>query len=982
MKYEFSVILLNHSKFGWIIGSYATAADLHAGFRHVTERITPHSELFQDLKEDEREIVQLAESLTDEKVLERFGRKKVSFTEFYKKLDEDLLNLQILPFISKKVHQILQICFKNHVSLYKSDYRPKKVFLHDRLSYSNLPTETLFNFIKDKEELLYFLSIRHNQTEFKLYKSGAQVILNFPCYLLLNNHLFYFTEIDGKKLQPFLEKNHLVIPSSARKKYLETFVLNTISKYSVKAIGFEIRKIHPKPQISLLVEEGLQLDTVYQLEFRYSPEMTVNYGKNKKVLVHFYWNDGDFWFDLIHRDPEAEEKAALLLRDLGLELNKDSIFHLPENPSLSASIRWYRSHSKILNEAGIQLKQSFGSTRFQIEECSMSYELLASKNKMDWFDIKGVIRFGDFSYPISAIRTYILRKEREFPLPDGSFGIIPDEWFIDLEPVFLFSQGKDDLQIKRHYFGLFRQASAEKSNQILQKAGQLDALFEIPEAVFPQNLKATLRPYQQTGYEWMMYLRQNGFGGCLADDMGLGKTLQTLSVLLRDAENPLQEDLQESTVAEVQLSLFDPPPAHSAPGKSIARPNLIVLPTSLVHNWHREIRKFTSGLKVLLYVGSNRSKAAHLSRQLATHNVIITTYGTLRNDIDILSKHHWNYLVLDESQTIKNPESRIYQAVMMLSAAHRLVLTGTPIENSLKDLWAQMNFINPGLLGNLEFFKKQYLIPIEQTGNEKQAEKLRVLTRPFILRRTKEEVAPELPALTQLQRVCEMTQEQREIYQRYKQTLRNNLLNQIEINGLGKSGMLILRGIQQLRQLASHPVMIEEEYQASSGKFELILEMLESLQEEKHKVLIFSNFVKHLNLLKNEFDRRNWSHSFLSGASVRRDQIIDEFQNDPERLFFLISMKAGGVGLNLTQADYILILDPWWNPAVEMQAVSRAHRIGQDKKVFVYRLISEDSIEEKIQILQDKKRFLAEQFIHTNNPLQGFNLEEIKDLFA
>jgi len=273
------------------------------------------------------------------------------------------------------------------------------------------------------------------------------------------------------------------------------------------------------------------------------------------------------------------------------------------------------------------------------------------------------------------------------------------------------------------------------------------------------------------------------------------------------------------------------------------------------------------------------------------------------------------------------------------------------------------------------------VIPVEGGANNNQAEKLQLLTRPFILRRTKEEVATDLPDLTQLIQYCEMSPEQKEIYQQYKMSLRNNLLSLIEANGLNQTSMLILQGIQQLRQLANHPRMIDPEYSFGSGKMDQVLETLANLWEEKHKVLIFSNYVKHLDLLREQFIERSWTHAYLTGSSTNREQIIEEFQQEEDRRFFLISMKAGGVGLNLTQADYILILDPWWNPAVEKQAVSRAHRIGQNKKVFVYRFISEESIEEKIQILQERKKGLADQFINSNNPVLGFRLEEIRELF-
>ncbi|MFW5755969.1 MAG: DEAD/DEAH box helicase, partial [Tangfeifania sp.] len=315
-----------------------------------------------------------------------------------------------------------------------------------------------------------------------------------------------------------------------------------------------------------------------------------------------------------------------------------------------------------------------------------------------------------------------------------------------------------------------------------------------------------------------------------------------------------------------------------------------------------------------------------------------------------------------------------------LKSEYRLVLTGTPIENSLSDLWSQMNFLNRGMLGNLAFFRRYFITPIEKRNQQEAQEKLQILIRPFILRRTKEEVAKDLPPLMEQVIFCEMTESQQKTYEREKSVIRNSILDSIEENGVNKSAMIVLQGLTKLRQLANHPKLLGEEKETESGKFEEIFLMLENLVAEKHKVLIFSSFVKHLELLKEQIEKNNWKYSLLTGQTSHREKVISQFQNEPDNRIFLISLKAGGVGLNLTGADYVFIIDPWWNPAAENQAISRAHRIGQKRHVFVYRFITENSIEEKIQKLQGRKNSLADKFINSNNPLQEITKEEILNI--
>jgi SNF2 family DNA or RNA helicase len=406
--------------------------------------------------------------------------------------------------------------------------------------------------------------------------------------------------------------------------------------------------------------------------------------------------------------------------------------------------------------------------------------------------------------------------------------------------------------------------------------------------------------------------------------------------------------------------------------------SLLVVPTSLVFNWQREIRRFTPGLSVYQFTGPNRTRSI---TKLVNYDIVITTYGVLRNDIDLLKDVRFNYIVLDESQTIKNPSSKVYRSAMLLKAKHFISLSGTPIENSLTDLWAQINFLNRGMLGTLKTFKEEYIQPIEK-NNDEQIKRLKEIVKPFIFRRTKQEVAPELPELNEQVVYCNLSDEQKTIYETEKSTIRNQIIENISALGYNKSAISIFRGLTRLRQIANHPQMLEDYKSADSGKFEEITRTIETLVEENHRILVFSSFVKHLRIIEQYLKKNSIGYQMLIGSTTNRQQVVDKFQNNSSSNVFLISIKAGGVGLNLTAADYILVLDPWWNPAVENQAIARAHRIGQDKKVFVYRFISVETVEEKIQKLQEKKLLLSQEFIDNANPLSVISKDQIIEFLS
>jgi non-specific serine/threonine protein kinase len=390
---------------------------------------------------------------------------------------------------------------------------------------------------------------------------------------------------------------------------------------------------------------------------------------------------------------------------------------------------------------------------------------------------------------------------------------------------------------------------------------------------------------------------------------------------------------------------------------------LVVCPTTLLYNWENEIKKFTPNLEYFIHHGGQRTRDVS---ELLPHHIIITTYGTLRSDILLLQQINFDYVVLDESQAIKNPNSKVAKASCLINSKHRLCMSGTPLQNNTFDIYAQMNFLNPGLLGNADFFRNEFATPIDKFGEQEQKLHLRKLLFPFILRRTKEQVAKDLPDKTETILFCEMDEEQRRIYDAFRNDFRDKVLGTIDSQGMEKSTLTILQGLMKLRQICDSPAIMNEpeKYPNHSIKLEeLSREITENISD--HKALVFSQFLGMLGLIKEKLKAAGVQFEYFDGSTnvQERQRAIDNFQNNPECRVFLISLKAGGVGLNLTAADYVYIVDPWWNPAVEQQAIDRTHRIGQTRNIFAYRMICKDTVEDKIIQLQEKKRLLAKELI-------------------
>jgi superfamily II DNA or RNA helicase len=949
--------LCKHDFLGYLIEPHMVQLNPQGDFSLTYQRIFSHtaSEFSKHLTETDLKMVKILDEVEQDHIIKRYHKKPVRPFEFFSKVFEEKFYDKVRPKIEKRLNEVLRtprVC--QALFLMGKDGWP----VEKKLSIASEPATILFHFRKNELETRYFPTIKYQGLRIDFMFKDAQLVSNQPAWLLLDSVLYHFEQqMEGKKLQPFLNKRYITIPKSTEQAYFEKFVAPLIEKYHVYGEGFEIttEKHVPIPVLKIIfVEQGI---SQIQVCFKYGDHRFAM-GDGQKVTVRVKKEEENYTFIRIKRDVDWEKSTFSELLKMGLKKTGSLFYNLELSPAEDVDpaygvINWANEHIAELQEKGFEIEQESGEKKFLFATNHIDFEI---KEENDWFDINAIVYFGIFPVPFIALKQHILHKKREFPLPDGSIAIIPEKWFSQYGSLFNFSNNSKSLKLNKHHIGLINDLSEDGIAHVTltRKLERLNDFDHIADTPMPLHFKGNLRSYQLAGYNWFGFLREYNFGGCLADDMGLGKTIQTLAMLQKIKE----EDLENSTKST----------------------SLIIMPTSLIYNWLNEAKKFTPQLRILAHTGGSRIKEVN---HFIDYDIIITTYGITRIDTDIINNFYFNYIILDESQNIKNPSSKSFKAVRSLKSRHRLILSGTPVENSVGDLWTQLTFLNPGLLGTQSFFNEEYVQAIEKKKDEEKARKLQSIIKPFVLRRTKEQVADELPPKTEQIFYCDMTEDQAAYYEKTKSAYRNDLLSSMDDGTYRKKHVQLLQGLTALRQLANHPYMIDEDYESDSGKFKNVIHALDNVLKGGHKVLIFSQFVKHLNIFRKEFDKKHIHYAYLDGATKNRGETVSDFQNNPDLKVFLISIKAGGVGLNLTQADYVFILDPWWNPAVEQQAIDRSHRIGQEKKVFIYKFIAKDTVEEKILALQNRKKRLASSLITTEESffksLSKADIREILD---
>jgi len=957
------LVLSEHRQFGWKL-NLLKAESRVGGSLYLQGIPDIKAEIQTGTSPDVISLMKVVDEVSDKALLKAYSKEKNK-----DKIPQSTIDNLIRPRIERNCPKILALALQTNTPVYfRQEIKSSAISDYNQIQILPEPTRCLFNFVKDEKGLRYFISLTNEDAEISLQQDRAIILSDEPCVVLLGNKIYQVENIEGKKLIPFFSKTHIEVPASSEKIYIQKFIVKTIPKYEVKIEGIEMNEKNPDKKAILILEQDFSQCLCLSLFFQYDNQrFTPSLQKKNKIVGVEEINgiENIFWFN---RDFDWESAILNHLNSLGLQKDTDNHFSLKQGTEFTLKyglIEWLNRHEDDLKNYILEQKTNHPFYRGKME--------LRTKLdvKIDWFDMEIEVIFDDFKIPFNRFRKHILTNTSEYVLPDGRIFILPEEWFSHYHDLLLHSEtSQTEIRLKKVHFGILNQSMenifAENSNKEIEKFRQVPLEYPIPS----ENLDKILRSYQKQGFYWLNHLYNLGFGGCLADDMGLGKTIQTITLL--ESIYSQDEKIEKQSVFNGQFSFF-------TEFQSTLPASLVVAPTSLLHNWKNELKKFAPDLKIYIHAGIKRLKTVDIEKIFKHYQIIITSYGTIRSDIDYLKLYAFHYIILDESQYIKNPDSVLYKSIKQLNSSHKLTLTGTPIENSLLDLWAQFNFINPGLLGSLSFFKENYVAKITKEKKKSAEESLLKLIQPFLLRRTKEEVTPDLPPLSQEIVYCDMTESQEEIYEKEKNTIRNQLLKNKDF--FAKNRFVALQSLMKLRLLSNHPVLVDSNYAESSGKFDQIVLYFESIKESGHKVLIFSSFVKHLKLLAAYFDEKAWKYAMLTGQTQKREEEIDKFVKSDDVNCFFISLKAGGTGLNLTAADYVFIIDPWWNPAAEMQALSRSHRIGQDKNVMVYRFISGDSIEEKILHLQNLKMQLSETFVTSNNPLDDLNEQEIAVLF-
>ena len=816
-------------------------------------------------------------------------------------------------------------------------------------SFSVYKPGLAFEVTKNEGRLSFTPLISLNGSQFPITE------FNRYLFLLQNKNEYFLLSFKDYQTLEWLQHNNMEEDAHQPPDFAKSILARLENDYAVNR-----NNLFPTKEITSIPVNRIMLSEISQQFLVLTPQWLYD-----GFVVEGPWKDevemnrnGEAY--VIKRNRDLETAFLLKLEQLHPKFAKQMNGYYYLSFADAQYKQWFLKVYHKLLEVNIHLAGMDMLQHFRYSPHKVKAEVSVLKREEDMLLLSLRIGFGDEEVSLPALQKVLLAGQRNLLLKDGSIGILNDEWLLQYGT--MIRHGKivnNEIKISRWF--AFQETTIGDSGCMKTvlpatwwqrwKNWQhgTEQIYPLPELV-----DATLRPYQQKGFEWMLLLAEAGAGGCLADDMGLGKTLQTICFLAHR--------LQEK------------------PGAKF----LIVTPSSLIFNWQQELEKFAPRISTYIYHGSSRS--FDIITNEAT-SVVITSYGTMRSEIESLKNIRFEILVLDESHNIKNPSAQVTQAVSLLSASTRIALSGTPIMNNTFDLYAQLNFLLPGIFGGREFFKREYAEAIDRDRDPEKIMALKKLTAPFILRRTKEQVAVDLPSKTETVMWCTMKPEQKMLYDEIKTSIRNSIFLNIKNQGLNKNKLAILQGMLKLRQLCNSPLLLPQQEQTCSDSVKtdlLIEELCNNLKD--HKVLVFSQFTGMLHLLAQACQQRGIAYFHFDGQTppVKRAEMVAAFQQEDNHVnVFLISLKAGNSGLNLTAADYVFLFDPWWNTAVQQQAIDRTHRIGQVKNVFAYKMICKDTIEEKILELQQKKKKLAEELVSEDEGfLKSLTQEEVEYLFS
>ena len=891
-----------------------------------------------------RHIAVLCEELQPDSLYQRYANKKVfrRVKDFWETTD-NTVKQYVKRMADRRLSEVVRLASEADVpTLFAPDERTA-LHIEERLRLRQDVTVTpVMLFDRHADGTTYRLQLRMDEQLVTSPMERHLTVLAFePGMFILDHDIYLLSEgFSGKLLLPFVGKKTVEIPRRVENDYFKRFIQRYVAKAEVQATGFDIEDISEQPHPRLVVQESISGQHMLSLYFRYGEtEYAPDSNTNGRVTL-CEETDG-FRFVRQMRNRQAEQHFVSLLSSYSPALSPRGVIPFA---ALRNLIDWLRQYAPELRQAGFDVVQPSDQVYYigplDVEQSESWHG--------DWLqtNVTIVLDNGQLRIPFRNLADTILRGEQEYLMPTGELLLIPEEW--------LQRYGELLLTGRPHAGGFMRHRS-----QIAEGESVTVPITHHSSPTIPHNLKATLRPYQQKGFEWLWRNFEAQTGCCLSDEMGLGKTLQTITLLLKYKETAkavirkpqagfLFTDEEMSGSTDVQAATAQQP---SLP----YRTSLVVAPASVVHNWRNELARFAPSLSVCTYTGDT-DKRRDKRMALTRWDVVVTTYRTLVNDIGHLGCIAFGIIVFDESQAFKTPTSQVHQAVATLQAQHRLALSGTPVENNLMELWSLMSVLNTDLLGEARLFQRSFVNPIARQMEQERADVLRRLIAPYFLKRTKEEVLSDLPERQDEVVVCPMTDEQTNLYAEELSRARNEWLD--TQTPAARKQVTMMAALQRLRQIAN-----------GEGKTAVVFERLEQLRDSRRpgkddkKVLIFSEYVSMLERVAKEMKQRGWQYDLLTGETQRREQVIAHFQHTPDCQFFLISLKAGGVGINLTAADYVFLLDPWWNRAAEEQAIARSHRIGQRHPVFVYRFVSENTLEQQILTLQERKQNLIDSVL-------------------
>lgn len=894
------------------------------------------------LEPDLKIAIDICKSLEIPSILKKFSTKK-KFKSCEELLQDSTMEKGVLQYLHFQLDHFLKLAQKNDFKL-SIHLDADKNFAKHQISISKEPLKPHLVFEKTNTELHYSLFLKENNQLVAPMNALIIELRNKSEWIVFNKKLVRLEGIDSKNLIPFLKKETIHVPVQNMALYFEKFIKNIAKKVDFEASGFETILKNNVTAVQLqLQEDFFSKEHFISLQFGYEA-CFFDFEKTKNKHTELDLSDFDHIKVIQYvRNNEQENQWIQVLEQFGLKQSDKKLFGI-ENQIHDEfkNLQWLIENKQKLEESGFEI----GEIKIKGKPVLLDIPEINNNSvvRNDWFDIEMRIISGNIEIEFREIINLIKEKNRLYLLPIGTYFLIPLEWFTTYGTLVKMIQNQGDrLLLPKNNFMVLEGITSFHSLPLK------DSVDFVPSSLF----KATLRPYQLEGVKWLWNHFQTGLGACLADDMGLGKTLQTLALLVA-----VNESFTDEVDKVEQFDLF----GNQISSSKTFLKTLIILPSSLVFNWYNEAKKFTPHFKILQYIGSERKA---LAKKIDRYDLILTTYSVAVRDYAVLEKYHFNYIILDESQYIKNKNSETFKKINLLNTENKISISGTPIENSLADLWSQMQFINPGLLGSYDFFVKNFKNPIEKNKDENGLLELKTLIKPYVLRRTKEQVLSDLPEKTEQIFYCEMEKEQAKLYEEEKSKARNFLL---AVSDEKKDKISIINTLMRLRQLSNHPKMIDVTSEMESGKYTAVTNYLETLIQSGHKTIIFSSFISNLAFYEKWCKERSIDFCKLTGETkpADREYAVKRFQENEQPLLFFISLKAGGVGLTITKASYVLFLDPWWNPFAEQQGIGRAHRIGQENKVNVIRFITKNTVEEKIVKLQESKKIMSNSLLEDN----------------